>query len=338
MIVEDDEALAALLDRILKKHGFTQTLRISDPRRALLDFREWKPDLVIMDVQMPHLDGITVMQQIRSRMDSDAFLPFLLITGDAASETRQRALEAGASDFLTKPFDPAEVTLRARNLIDLRNAQLELARSLGRSEAQRRQLELDLVARLTLAVKLATSDTASDPEQVGELSANIARALALPDEQVEQIRLAAPLCDIGMMGVSDRILSRDESLSLEELDQIRSHTARGAQILANSDLPLLQLAEEIALYHHEAWDGSGYIPGVARHTVPLAARIVAVADTYCAMTGRRAYQSTHSPESAVAWIESQSGSRFDPAVVSAFMRVCAMHELPMLNPDRATQA
>ncbi len=337
LIVEDDESVAVLLERIIRRHSDRiETRIIGDARMALPVFREYAPDLVIMDVQLPHLDGISAMQQIRSRTVREDFLPFLLITGDVTAETRQRALDAGAADFLTKPFDGAEVILRVRNLLALRSTQRDLKDALQRSEDQLERLQEDMVARLTLAVKLGTPESGADAEQVGELSAHIARALGLPDVDAARIKLAAPLHDIGMFGVSETILANTGSLSLEELDAMRGHTALGARILMNSDLPLMQLAEEIALYHHEAWDGSGYTPGLAGESIPIAARIVAVADTYCSMIGRRAYQNSHSPETAIMWIESQSGTRFDPGVVEAFKRVCGMDDLPLL-PQRSME-
>jgi putative two-component system response regulator len=291
-----------------------------------------------MDVLMPHLDGVAVMQQITSRTPSDTFFPFLMITGDSAQETRQRALEAGAAEFITKPFDHMEVITRVRNLLALRHSQLALSEELRRSRMHQEKLELEMVSRLTQVVRLASSEESADADRVGELAGLIARSMGLNELEVARIRMAAPLHDIGMVGVNREIVRRNGSLSLEELDEVRSHTALGAQILTNSDLPVMQLAEEIALYHHEAWDGSGYTPGLGGTAVPLAARIVAVADTYCAMTGSRPYQDTHTTASAVAWIESQSGTRFDPDVVVAFLRVSAMSHLPLLStpgPSRA---
>ena len=336
LIVEDDETLCRLLERILSGAGYGEVKSIQDPRHALPSFREWQPALVILDVRMPHLDGIAVMQQIRARMSSDEFVPFVLITGDASMETKQSALAAGASEFLTKPFDVPEVLLRIGNLLELRRVQQELRSALAHSEAQREKAQLDLVERLALAARYSDPLSQADPAEVAQLAAHIARALGMPDHEVEAIRLAAPLHDLGMIGVPQELLHRRESLSLEELDDIRTHASIGARILGNSDMPLLQLAEEIALYHHESWDGTGYTPGLSGEAIPLAARIVAVADTFYAMTERRPYQDAKSTESAVAWIQGQSGARFDPQVVQAFLRVCATNDLPLLS--RGTEA
>jgi putative two-component system response regulator len=255
-----------------------------------------------------------------------------MVTGDVGADTKQRALSAGASDFLTKPFDVAEVVLRLQNLLALRHTQRDLRAALDRSGEQLQRAYMEMVERLTMASKYRDPQGSSDPAQVGELAGHIAHALGLSDAEVERIRLAAALHDVGMIGIPEDILRKEGSLSLEELDQIRAHTSIGARILTNSESPLLQLAEEIALYHHEAWDGSGYTPGLGGESIPLAARIVAVADTFYAMTGKRPYQNAHTLEEAVAWIETQAGSRFDPQVVMAFKRVCATNGLPLLRP------
>jgi putative two-component system response regulator len=332
LVVEDDEAVSGLLERVLQGAGYAHVRLVSDPRHALPSYRDWQPDLLLMDLRMPHLDGIEVMQQVRARTAGSAFLPVMMVTGDVAAEARQRALAAGASDFMTKPFDAAELVLRIRNLLALRRTQCELADAAQRSEQLLERTRVEMVKRLALAAGLHRHDDASDPVRVGELAGHIARALRLPAEYAERIRLAAPLHDIGMIAIPDQLLGRAGSLTLEELDLIKTHTSVGARILSNSESPLLQLAEEIALYHHEAWDGSGYTPGLGGESIPVAARIVAVADTFFAMTSERPYQTPHSVEDAVAWIEAQAGRRFDPDVVEAFKRVCAMDDLPLLRP------
>jgi putative two-component system response regulator len=331
LIVEDDETLANVLQRILQNAQLGETRVVTDSRQALPVFREWSPDLVLMDLRMPHMDGIAVMQQLRSRSDADEFLPVIMITGDAAPETRDRALRGGASDFLTKPFESAEVRLRVQNLLNLRGVQAALRAALTQSRQQLEDMQKDLVTRLTTVARHRNPGSSSDPTRVGQLSAHIAHALGLPADEVDLIRQAAPLHDIGMIGMPEQIAAREGIVSLEELDTIRSHTSAGASILGNSELPVLQLAEEIALYHHESWDGNGYTPGLAGASIPLAARIVAVADTFCAMTDPRPYQNPSTPDAAVAWIESQAGTRFDPAVVEAFKRVCALNDLPVMN-------
>jgi putative two-component system response regulator len=332
LVVEDDEEVSALLQRVLQAAGFTQLRIESDPRQVLPSYRDWHPDLLLLDLRMPHLDGVEVMQQVRARSGNTAFLPVLMLTGDLDSEARMRALTAGASDFLTKPFDPAELVLRIRNLLALRRTQRELQEAARRGEEAAAAARVEVVRRLALATALRRHGDDSDPVRVGELAGHIASAMHLPDEEVQAIRLAAPLHDIGMIGVPDELVNREGSLALEELDQIKMHTSIGARILSNSESPLLQLAEEIALYHHEAWDGSGYTPGLSGESIPLAARIVAVADTFFAMTGVRPYQTPHSVDDAVAWIEAQAGRRFDPDVVAAFKRACAMDDLPLLRP------
>jgi len=336
LVVEDDEHLLGLMQRILAGAGYGAVRGLTDPRQALPVFREWQPALVVMDVQMPYMDGIAVMQQLRVRSSPDEVVPFLIVTGDAAAETRERALSAGASDFLTKPFDHVEVVLRVRNLLALRHVQRQLHDALERSEAQVRRVEAEMVRRLTHAAKYSDAMSQAEPMAVGELAAAIAAAMGLSAQEIDRIRLATPLHDIGMIGVRPELLQKEGSLSLEELDEIRAHTTIGAEILGSSESPLLQLAEEIALYHHEAWDGSGYTPGLSGENIPLAARIVAVADTFYSMTEHRPYQDAVSTEAAIEWIRGQAGRRFDPRVVDAFVSACAMYDLPLLNERRGS--
>ncbi|HUF49423.1 MAG TPA: HD domain-containing phosphohydrolase [Longimicrobiales bacterium] len=335
LILEDEEPLIALLERILRAAGYAEVRSLTDPRQALPVLRAWQPDLILTDLHMPHMDGIAVMQQLLTRNPSEEFLPVIMITGDDTAEAKQRALAAGASDFLSKPFEASDVVVRIRNLLALRRTQRELREAIERSDQEVQRARVDAVTRLGLIASYRAAADGSHPTRVGDLSAHIARALVLPDAEVERIRLAAPLHDVGMVAIPESIVNKAGSLSLDELDLIKTHTSLGARMLANSESPIMQLAEEIALYHHEAWDGSGYTPGLSGAAIPLAARIVAVADTFYAMVGKRPYQEPFSVDAAVAWIEGQAGRRFDPEVVQAFKRVCSTHDLPLLDDRQA---
>jgi putative two-component system response regulator len=330
LIIEDDAAIVRLLERILRQAGYTHLRSVDDSRLALPAYREHEPDLLLLDLHMPYLDGLSVLRQIQPRVAPSEFLPVVFLTGDESASAKQQALSVGASDFLTKPFDAAEVVLRIGNLLRLRRAHAELYRLVDEARSRLRRAHLEMAERLALLAEFRDTLDASVPAQVGILAAQIAEEMGLPEEEVTVLRHAAPLHDVGMIALP-QILAKDGLLTLEEIDALKTHTSIGARILAGSESPILRLAEEIALYHHENWDGTGYTPGLSGEAIPLVARIVAVADTFDAMTRERTYQAAHSVEDAAAWIESQAGQKFDPKVVEAFKRVRQASELPLLD-------
>jgi putative two-component system response regulator len=332
LIIDDDEALISLLEKILRRGGYQNVSSATDARLALPLFREFEPDLVLMDLHMPYLDGINVMGQLRQRNLPGEFLPVVLLTGDATPEARQEALSAGANDFLLKPFDSTDVLLRIRNLLNLRKQYHEVHAQVQQHQQELRETQIEMAERLARVSEYQSSD-GSLPTQFGSLAAGIAEELDMPAEQVDLIRYAAPLHDIGMIGMPE-IVVKPGSLSLEELDLLKTHTSIGSRVFSGSTSPILRMAEEIALYHHENWDGTGYTPGLSGDSIPLPARIVAVVDTFFAMTQDRPYQTARTVTEALAWIDDQAGRKFDPAVVSAFQTVYPRINLPLLGaPD-----
>lgn len=330
LIIDDDEAIISLLERILRRGGYENVRSATDARLALPLFREFEPDLVLMDLRMPFLDGINVMGQLRQRNTPGEFLPVVLVTGDTTPEARELALSAGANDFLLKPFDPTDVLLRMRNLLDLRSQYREVHAQVERHQRELRETQIEMAERLARVAEYRESMDGSLPAQFGMLCAGIAEELEMSDEQIDLIRYAAPLHDIGMVGMPE-ILVKPGSLSLEELDLLKTHTSIGSRVFSGSSSPILRMAEEIALYHHENWDGTGYTPGLAGESIPLPARIVAVVDTFFAMTKDRPYQKARTIDEALTWIDEQAGRKFDPAVVRAFQTVYPRISLPLLG-------
>ncbi len=187
--------------------------------------------------------------------------------------------------------------------------------------------EIEAAQRLARMAAFKDSEGSGHVERIGRLSAQIAAALGMPAEIVERIRLAAPLHDIGNLAIPESILLKDDALSLEELDLIKTHTTIGAGLLADSRSKLLRTAAEIAQYHHENWDGTGYSPGLSGNDIPLAARIVRIADTYDSMMHARPFRAPWQRDESIAFITGQSGRRFDPVVVQAFLQLGAHGEL-----------
>jgi putative two-component system response regulator len=328
LIIDDQESNIRLLERILLRAGYSQFRSTTEAREAVSLFLEFNPDLIILDLHMPHTDGFAVLEQIRPHVPPDSYLPILVVTGDTTVTSRRRALSAGARDFLAKPYDSTEVLLRIRNLLEARFLHLALQAqndSLEEKVRQRtRQLEeaqQEILERLALAAEFRDDSTRQHTQRVGMWSARLARKLGLPEAVADLVGRAAPLHDLGKVAVPDGILLKLDRLTADETRVMQTHTQIGAKILSGSNHPLLQLAEQIALTHHEHWDGSGYDPAMRGEAIPLVSRIVAVVDVFDALTHARPYKPAWPIEDAVAELERQSGRQFDPQVVSAFIEL-----------------
>ncbi len=326
LIVDDQEANVRLLQRFLGPAGYVNLKSVTDSRTVLDVYLEFQPDLILLDLHMPHLDGLAVMTLLKPLIPADAYLPILVLTADVLAETKQKALSTGAKDFLTKPFDGTEVLLRIHNLLETRFLYIELhhySETLETKVRERtRQLEEaqgEMLERLALASESRDNDTGKHTQRVGELAAALARAAGVPEERCALIRRAATLHDIGKIGIPDGILLKPGKLTPEEFEHMKIHTKIGAGILGRSHFPMLQMAEEIALYHHERWDGSGYY-GIAGEAIPLPARIVTVADVFDVLTHSRPYKEAWTVEEALDEIEKQKGRMFDPRLAELFLR------------------
>jgi len=328
LVVDDDPANVILLERILLRSGHKDVCCTTDSREAIDLFKAFGPDLVLLDLHMPHKDGFEVLAELRPLLSAHRYLPVLVLTGDPTPEARERALSMGAKDFVTKPFERTEVLIRIRNLLETRflyrvlesqNDELEARvreRTRELEEAQREILE-----RLARAAEFRDDDTGQHAQRVGELAARIGRRLGLPESEVDLIRLAAPLHDLGKIGLPDSILLKPGRLSSAEFEGGKAHPTIGARILSGSRFAVLKLAEEIAWTHHERWDGTGYPRGLKGEEIPLAGRIVAAADIFDALTHERPYKPAWSVEDALAELERLAGTHLDPRVVEAAVEV-----------------
>jgi putative two-component system response regulator len=326
LIVDDEDGNVELLKRILTRAGFTHVEGTTDSRQAAAVYLEHRPDLILLDLHMPHLDGFGVMQQL-NEIARNTYLPILILSGDVTPEARREALSRGAKDFVSKPFQQEEILLRIRTLLETRllyvqvedqNHQLEARVREGTRALEEAQIEI--VQRLAMAAEFRDDNTGQHTQRVGQMSALIARQLGMPDSQVTLMRRAAPLHDVGKIGVPDSVLLKLGRLTPEEFNIVKSHTVIGARMLSGGKFPLLRLAEEIAFSHHERWDGTGYA-GLPGSDIPLAGRIVTVADVFDALTQQRPYKAAWPIADAIAEIDRQRGRQFDPAVAEAFLRV-----------------
>jgi putative two-component system response regulator len=328
LIVDDLDLNVHLLERILKLEGYCQIRVTTDPRQALILIETFQPDLLLLDLHMPVMDGFAVMAALGQHTSGGIYMPILAITGDITPETKLRALSAGARDFVSKPFDNTEVLLRIKNLLETRFLYLQLQHQNLALEAKVRertreleQAQVEILQRLALAAEFRDDATGQHTQRVGQLAADLASVLGLPEDQVELIRLTAPLHDLGKIGIPDSILLKPDVLSCDEMEQMRSHAAIGARILSGGTHALLQMAEEIAHTHHERWDGSGYPRGIVGEAIPLTGRIVAVADAVDALLHERPYKRAWPVADVLNEIARQSGDKFDPCVVEALLRL-----------------
>ncbi len=324
LVVDDEESNLLVIRRLLEREGFTAVEGVTDPAEGVSRFRAAPPDLLLLDLRMPRMDGFQVMKVIREDLPPEVYLPILILTGDLDPEAKERALRAGARDFITKPFDRTEVILRIRNLLETRQLHLrvlEHADTLEQRVAERtRELaraQVEILNRLALAAEYRDDITGRHAERVGVLASLLGEKMGQEEGWCRLLRRAATLHDLGKIGIPDAILMKPGPLTPPEYELMKAHTQIGARILSGSSFPMLQLAREIAEAHHERWDGRGY-QGLAGETIPLSGRIVAVADVFDSLTHHRPYKQPVSQEEARAEVERGSGTHFDPEVVQAF--------------------
>jgi putative two-component system response regulator len=289
-------------------------------------FREFEPDLVVLDLRMPELDGFGVLEQLQPLMPEGVFVPVLVLTGDTATEVKRRALAQGAHDLLQKPFDVVEVTLRIRRLLETRLLHLRLADQnmalelrVRQRTRQRDKAQQEMLDRLAAAGEARDDDTGRHTQRVGRLAAQVATAIGLPAPRVGLIRQAAPLHDIGKIGIPDSVLLKPGKLSPDEFEIMKRHTIIGARILADGHCDVVKVAGQIARSHHERWDGTGYPDRLAGAEIPIEARIVGLVDVYDALTHDRPYRSAWTEQRVLDHIASQRGRHFDPALVDVFL-------------------
>lgn len=328
LIVDDQAANIRLLERLLTSAGYNRIHSTTQPAEAADLVDRLSPDLILLDLHMPVLDGFGVLDALRPRLAEERYLPVLVVTADMNVDARQRALGAGAKDFLNKPFDAVEALLRIRHLLTTRFLYLQLDtynRGLEATVQERtRKLELarlDILDRLALAAEFRDDNTGEHTRRVGRTAGAIARTLGLSGDEATTIERAAPLHDVGKIGIRDAILLKPGPLTPEEFVEMKRHTVIGAEILSGSTGHLLRTAETIALSHHERWDGRGYPLGLAGEAIPLPGRITHVADVFDAMRHPRPQGRPVALDDTLTFIRDEAGYAFDPQVVRAFLTV-----------------
>ena len=330
MLVDDESINLLLLERILRRAGYEDLCSVDDPREALNAFHTFSPDLVVTDLHMPHLSGVELIKRLNALVPPDVYLPIVMLTADLNPDLEQQALLSGAKDFLNKPFKANQITLRVRNLLQTRALHEALRRqnSLLETRVRERTAELEAaqlegLERLALAADYRDHDTGLHTQRVGRLSARIARKLGVPEHDALTLERAAPLHDVGKIGIPDSILLKPGRLNEAEFSVMKQHVNVGAALLSNGRSEFIRMAACVALTHHERWDGTGYPKGLSENLIPLVGQIVAVADVFDTLVNKRPYKEAWPVELAVAEVQAKSGAWFNPEVVAAFLRVLA---------------
>ncbi len=328
LIIDDEETNIRLLERILAKAGYVDVASTTNSVDAYALQKKYKPDLVLLDVHMNGKDGFQVLEEIVGHDADSEHVPVLMITADDSAHVKRRALALGAKDFLSKPFDSAEVLLRIRNLLEtrflyrkLRRQNTELEQKVTERTRELEQSQLEVLDRLAVAVEFRDDDTGNHTKRVAQVSAMLGEAIGLESATLELITRAAPLHDIGKVGIPDSILLKAGPLTGEEFEIMKTHTVIGARMLSKGRSELVRFSQRIARSHHEWWDGSGYPDRVSGQSIPLEARIVAAADFLDALTHDRPYRPAWGMEETLAEIKRRSGSHFDPTIANALLGI-----------------
>jgi len=329
LIVDDIEENRRMLANILKTHTDYQIMTAASGRAILNIVAEEPPDLILLDIMMPQMDGFEVASRLR-QIEQTREVPIIFITSKIDQESKLKAFEHGGVDYITKPFNKDELLARVEAHLHLKSLQDELHeknqlladREVHLSELVRKKtakienLTISLVTVLESANLANDDDTGNHIKRVSEFSALLAKAYGCSQEFVKRIRLYASLHDVGKVGISDAILKKPGKYTPEEFEEMKKHVLIGATMLENSEID--SMAKNIALYHHEKWDGSGYMSGLAGENIPLEARIVALADAYDALTSRRVYKKAFSLAETESILVKERGSHFDPRVVDLY--------------------
>ncbi len=333
LVVDDEELNRELLEGLLLPLGY-EVLLASNGTEALKKVQEFSPDLILLDIMMPKMDGFEVTSRLK-KDEQTRIIPVVIVTALKDVQDRVRALELGADDFLSKPVDKTELRARVQSLLkvkayndhmqnDRKQLEVEVAKrtnQLRYAFERIREASLETIHRLSRAAEYKDEDTGTHVQRMSNYAGAVAQEMNQDEEIMKAILYAAPMHDVGKIGIPDYILLKPGKLDQEEWLIMKQHTIIGAQILEDSKADYIKLANTIALTHHEKWDGSGYPNQLKGSNIPLVGRITAIADVFDALTTKRPYKEPFTVEKSFRIIRDGRGSHFDPDVVDAFFGV-----------------
>ncbi|MBO9678744.1 MAG: two-component system response regulator [Acidovorax sp.] len=305
LLVVDDEPTNLQVLRLVLQADY-RLLFATDGERALAIARQQRPDLVLLDIMMPQLDGYAVCRALKAD-PATAPIPVIFVTALTDSQDEARGFEAGGVDYITKPVSAPVVRARVRTHLSL--VRLD----------ELRETRLQIVQRLGRAAEYKDNETGMHVIRMSHYAQRLALAAGCGTAWAEDLLNAAPMHDVGKIGIPDAVLRKPGPLDEQEWATMRRHPEIGAEIIGEHPSGVLRLARAVALAHHEKWDGSGYPAGLAGEQIPLEARIVAIADVFDALTSERPYKKAWPVQEALAHIQAQAGRHFDPALVERFV-------------------
>lgn len=325
LIVDDVKANTMLLEKMLHLYDFSATCTVTDSRTFFDHFQQFQPNLILLDLLMPHVDGFAILEWLQTE-NTGGILPVIVLTALNDQENRLKAFNLGAQDFISKPFDQLEVITRIRNLLQIkllhdkvRESNIALERRVLERTKEIENLQKEIVDRLMRAAECRDQETGDHIIRIGMYVQALAVNVGYGEQEARLIGEASKMHDLGKVGIPDGILLKPGKLDEAEMELMKGHALKGAQILAESEHELLKTAEQIALTHHEKWDGSGYPNGLRGEEIPLVGRLTALGDVFDALIESRPYKRAWEFDKVVAYIEAQRGIHFDPAVVDAFV-------------------
>jgi len=327
LIVDDESANVRLLEKLLQSKGYSNIICSQDPVQALPLYQQHNSDLILLDLDMPVLDGYGVMDQL-NQLPQNNLPAILVLTAQHAQSYRQRALDNGARDYVTKPFDANELLSRVRNMLEvqiahkyMRNQNEILEQKVQQRTQAIQETRLQVVRHLGRAAEYRDNETGLHIIRMSKMAALLGKAAGMSDYQCDILLNASPMHDIGKIGIPDKILLKPGKHDADEWEIMQTHAQIGADILSGDNSDLMIMAHEIALTHHEKWNGNGYPNKLKGKSIPLVGRVTAIADVFDALTSERPYKKAWSVEKSLALITEESGQHFDPELVVLFIKI-----------------
>lgn len=318
LIIDDQPENIHLLGAILKdSYRISASTKSTDVQKLAL---ELQPQLILLDILMPEMDGYSVCQLLKQNTET-AHIPVVFVSAKHEISDEEKGFEVGAIDYITKPLSPAIVRARVKTHLALSNHNKELTNAVEERTKELNETRLKVIQRLGRAAEYRDNETGMHVIRMSHYSRLLALAISSDKTWADTILHAAPMHDVGKIGIPDAILLKPGKLNGDEWETMQKHTIFGAEIIGNDNTPLLIMARSIALTHHEKWNGKGYPHGLAGDKIPLESRIIAIADVFDALTSERPYKEAWSIEKATQYIGEESGNSFDPLLVNAFNKV-----------------
>ena len=323
-----------MIARLLSREGY-ECVQAESVEAAWETLQQTSCSLMVLDIMMPGATGMQLLEKVKAGRPD---LAVIMVTGVDDQATAMRALQLGAYGYVIKPFEASELVINVANALERRRLVMasrrheqELEEKVTERTAEVRAAQAEITQRLVVASEWRDDETGAHIQRIGIIAARIAAELGWRGRDLEDMRLAAPMHDIGKVGVPDAVLRKPGKLTAEEFEIVKTHTLVGAKILANAKAPLLRMARDIALSHQEKWDGSGYPQNLAGPAIPLSARIVAVADVYDAMTHDRVYRPAIPEAQTLVIMHGGRGQHFDPVVFDVFREI--LPQLPAIYEE-----